>query len=109
MSLHLNVNYILEQIKDKIILIFFYIQNRRKCIALLSYLNMLEKNNNEIIVIKLEYEKNKSLFEKYNITQVPTILLKKGETSRIISSSYLSSLSNFRNIEEQINLFRLEN
>ena len=61
MSLHLNVNYILEQIKDKIILIFFYIQNRRKCIDLLSYLNMLEKNNNEIIVIKLEYEKNKSL------------------------------------------------
>ncbi len=90
----------LEKIKDKVILTFFYKENRRRCINILPYLNMLERNN-EIILIKLEYEKNKDLFEKYNITQVPSIMLKKGDTSCLIPCTRYSD------IEENLNLFIL--
>lgn len=98
MSLQLNVNYILDQIKDKVILTFFYKENRRRCLNILPYLSILEKNKG-IIIIKLEYEKNKELFEKYNITQVPSIMFKKGDRSCVISTTKYSD------IEENLKMF----
>jgi thioredoxin-like negative regulator of GroEL len=93
------IDTMLEKIKDHVILTFFYKENRR-CTNLLPYLNILERNK-KIILIKLNYETNKDLFEKYNITQVPSIIFKKGDKTCLISSTRYSE------IEENLNLFIL--
>jgi thioredoxin-like negative regulator of GroEL len=92
---------LLEKIKDNVILIFFYKEENRKCIDILPYLNIIERNN-EIILIKLDYEKNKEIFEKYNITQVPIIMLKKGDTRCLIYCT------DYKEIQENLNLFILK-